>query len=315
MKIVILDKCTVTNGDVDLSPIEQFGQVEYYDILPKEEIIEALQGADAVVCNKAVIDREIIDKTDLKFIELFATGYNIIDTEYAREKGIVVCNVPGYSTDSVAQLTVSLMLELAGKTSKYSSMVAQGGWMKNGRVEYFKYPVMEIAGKTLGIYGLGAIGTAVAKIALAFGMNVIAFSRTEKAVDGVKLVGEKELFEKSDFLSLHCPLTKETAKCVNDKTLALMKPTAYLINTARGGVIDEPALADALNTEKIAGAALDVLTVEPMAEDCVLRNARNCIITPHVAWGSVDARERLVSMVCDNLQAFISGEPINVVNN
>lgn len=314
MKIIILDKCTVTNGDVDLSPIKKFGEVEYYDILPKDKIIQVLQGADAVICNKAVIDKEIMDKTDLKFIGLFATGYNIIDTEYAKENGIVVCNVPGYSTDSVAQLTISLLLELAGKTSKYSSMVADGGWMKNGQVEYFKYPVMEIAGKTLGIYGLGAIGSAVAKIALAFGMKVIAYSRTKKAVEGIEFVSERELFERSDFLSVHCPLTKETAKRVNEKTLSLMKPTAYLINTARGGVIDEQALADALNEERIAGAALDVLTVEPMAEDCVLRNAKNCIITPHVAWGSVDARERLVSMVCDNIQAFISGEPINVVN-
>ncbi len=314
MKIVILDKCTVTNGDVDLSPIENFGEVKYYDILPKEKIVEVLQGADAVICNKAVIGKEIMDKTDLKLIGLFATGYNIIDVEYAREKGIPVCNVPGYSTDSVAQLTISLLLELAGKTSKYVSMVADGGWMKNSKVEYFRYPAMEIAGKTLGIYGLGAIGTAVAKIALAFGMEVIAYSRTEKIVENVELVSERELFEKSDFLSIHCPLTKETTKRVNDKTLALMKPTAYIINTARGGVIDEQALADALNSGKIAGAALDVLTVEPMTEDCVLKNANNCIITPHVAWGSVDARERLVSMVCDNLQAFLRGEPINVVN-
>lgn len=314
MKIVILDKCTVTNGDVDLSPIEKFGETEYYDILPKEEIIRVLQGADTVICNKAVIDREIIDKTDLKFIGLFATGYNIIDIDYAKSKGIPVCNVPGYSTSSVAQLTVSLLLELAGKTSDYAKMVSDGGWMKNGEVEYFKYPVMEIAGKTLGIYGLGAIGSQVAKIALAFGMKVIAYSRTPKVLEGVEYVSEDGLFERSDFLSLHCPLTKETEKRVNDRMLSLMKPTAYLINTARGGVIDEDALAQALNTEKIAGAALDVLTVEPMEEGCPLREAKNCIITPHVAWGSIDARERLVSMVCDNLRAFLSGNPINVVN-
>lgn len=314
MKIVVLDKCTVTNGDVDLSSIEKFGQVEYYDILPKDEIIRVLQGADAVICNKAVIDREIIDKTRLKFIGLFATGYNIIDIDYAKEKGIPVCNVPGYSTDSVAQLTISLLLELAGKTSKYSAMVADGGWMKNGKVEYFKYPITEISGKTIGIYGLGAIGSAVAKIALALGMRVIACSRTPKDMEGVEFVTENELFERSDFLSIHCPLTDETASRVNERTLALMKPTAFIINTARGGVIDEEALAEALNSGRIAGAALDVLTAEPMAEDCPLRNARNCIITPHIGWGSLDARNRLISMVCNNLQAFISGEPINVVN-
>lgn len=314
MKIIILDKCTVTNGDVDLSPIEKFGQVEYYDILPKDEIIRVLQGADAVICNKAVIDREIIDKTQLKFIGLFATGYNIIDIDYAKEKGIPVCNVPGYSTDSVAQLTISLLLELAGKTSRYSAMVADGGWMKNGKVEYFKYTVTEITGKTLGIYGMGAIGSAVAKIGLAFGMRVIAYSRTLKDAENVEFVTENELFERSDFLSVHCPLNNETAKRVNERTLSLMKPTAFLINTARGGVIDEDALAEALNSGRIAGAALDALTVEPMAEDCPLRNARNCIVTPHIGWGSLDARNRLISMVCDNLQAFISGEPINVVN-
>lgn len=314
MKIIILDKCTVTNGDVDLSPIEKFGQVEYYDILPKDEIIRVLQGADAVICNKAVIDREIIDKTQLKFIGLFATGYNIIDIDYAKKKGISVCNVPGYSTDSVAQLTISLLLELAGKTSKYSAMVADGGWMKNGRVEYFKYPVAEISGKTIGIYGLGAIGSAVAKIALAFGMRVIAYSRTPRDVEGVEFVTENELFEISDFLSIHCPLTDETTRRVNERTLSLMKSTAFIINTARGGVIDEEALAEALNSGRIAGAALDVLTVEPMTEGCPLRNAKNCMITPHIGWGSLDARNRLISMVCDNLRAFISGELINVVN-
>ena len=314
MTTVILETCTVTKGDVDLSPLGQFGEIEYYDMLPKTEIIKVLQGADAVVCNKTVIDREVIDATQLSFIGLFATGYNNIDIEYAKQKGIVVCNVPGYSTDSVTQVTVSLMLELASSTSKYVSSVANGDWKRASQFSYFSFPISEISGKTLGIYGLGTIGTSVARVALAFGMKVIAFTRTQKHVDGVELVSEKELFEQSDFLSFHCPLTEKTAKIVNEKTLSLMKPSAYIINTARGGVIDEAALADALKAGRISGAALDVLTSEPMAEDCPLFGIENCIITPHIAWASIESRTRLIDKVAENLCAFSNGRPINVVN-
>lgn len=313
MKIVILDRCTVTNGDVDLSPIEKIGEVEYFDILSKEEIIEALRGKDAVICNKAVIDREIMEKTGVKFVGLFATGYNNIDTAAARELGVTVCNVPGYSTDSVTQVTFSLILELAGNTSKYFNSVAAGDWVKSKQFSYFSFPISEISGKTLGIFGLGAIGMAVARVGLAFGMRVIAYTRTPKQVEGVEAVSFEELFRQSDFLSFHCPLTPDTTKLVNDQTLSLMKPTAFLINTSRGGVIDEPALAKALNEGKIAGAGLDVMTVEPMAADCPLRNAKNCIITPHIAWASLEARTRLVVKVCENLSAFQNGTPINRV--
>ncbi len=314
MKIVILDKCTVTKGDVDLSLLEKCGDVVYYDILTKQEIIDALQGADAVVCNKAVIDSEIMDKTSLRFIGLFATGYNNIDVAYAKEKGIVVCNVPGYSTDSVAQITFSLLLELASSTNRYTASVAAGDWKAAKQFSYFSYPITEIAGKTLGIYGLGTIGIAVARIGVACGMNVIAYTRTPKKVDGVELVSVDELFERSDFLSFHCPLNDGTAKALNRRTLSLMKPTAYIINTARGGVIDEAELASALKKGRIAGAALDVLTKEPMAQDCPLADIDNCIITPHIAWASIEARTRLISRVADNLLAFEAGKPINVVN-
>lgn len=314
MKTVILDRCTVTKGDVDLAPLSVFGETAYYDMLPKEKIIEALQGADAVVCNKSVIDREIIDATSLKFIGLFATGYNNIDIIYAREKGIAVCNVPGYSTDSVTQVTMSFLLELACNTSRYARSVADGDWKRASQFSYFDFPITEISGKTLGIYGLGTIGQSVARAALAFGMRVIAYTRTQRAVDGIELVSEKELFENSDFLTLHCPLTDKTAKLINTETLALMKPTAYLINTSRGGVIDEYALADALKRGKIAGAALDVLTYEPMAADCPLFGIENCMITPHIAWASLESRTRLIDRVADNLRAFCEGAPINVVN-
>ena len=314
MKTVILDKCTVTRGDIDMSALERFGEVVYYDMLSKDEIIKALDGADAVVCNKAVIDREIIDATSLKFIGVFATGYNNIDIKYAREKGIVVCNVPGYSTDSVTQLTISLLLELSCSTSKYTASVARGDWQRSKQFSYFCYPITEISGKTLGIYGLGTIGCAVARVAVALGMKVIAYTRTPKQVDGVTLVDRDTLFSQSDYLTFHCPLTEKTARLVNKDTIALMKPSAMIINTSRGGVIDEQDLAEALRTRRIAAAALDVLTEEPMAADCPLQGLDNCIITPHMAWAAIETRTRLISKVAENLAAFRRGEPINVVN-
>lgn len=314
MKLIILDKCTVTNGDVDLSPLERFGEVEYYDLLPKEEIKRVLAGADAVVCNKAKIDREIIEASTLKFIGVFATGYNNIDVAAATERGIAVCNVPGYSTDSVAQLTISLLLELAGNASTYARSVAAGDWKRSKQFSYFFAPITEIKGKTLGIYGLGTIGKAVAKIALAFGMKVIAYSRTPKNIEGITDVDKETLFRESDFLSFHCPLNPDSALAINKDTLALMKPTAFLINTARGGVVDEVALAEALENEKIAGAALDVLTDEPMSDTCPLFGAKNCIITPHIAWAALETRVRLIDLVAKNLEAFENGAPINKVN-
>lgn len=315
MKIIILDRCTVTKGDddVSLAPIEALGDCESYDILPKEEIIRVATGADAVICNKAVIDREIMEKTGVKFVGLFATGYNNIDTAAAHELGVTVCNVPGYSTDSVAQLTFSLLLELAGNTAQYTASVAAGDWKRSKQFSYFSFPITELKDKVLGIYGLGTIGIAVAKIGLAFGMKVIAATRTPKAVEGVTLVEKETLFREADFLTLHCPLNEGTAKLVNAEMLALMKPTAYLINTSRGGVIDETALADALSGGKIAGAGLDVLTTEPMADDCPLFGIKNCLITPHVAWGSLEARTRLIGMVAENLTAWEQGTPIHTV--
>lgn len=314
MKTVILDKCTVTKGDVDLSPLEAFGEVEYYDLLPKEEIKKVLKDADAVVCNKAKLDREIIEGSSLKFIGVFATGYNNIDTVAAREKGITVCNVPGYSTDSVAEHTFALILELAGSASAYARSVAAGDWKRSRQFSYFFAPIIELKGKTLGIYGLGTIGQKVARIAAAFDMRVIAYSRTPKNIAGVADVDRETLFKESDFLTLHCPLNSESALAVNKESLALMKPTSYIVNTARGGVVDEPALAEALEKGVIAGAALDVLTEEPMAEDCPLFGAKNCIITPHVAWAALETRTRLVDLVAENLAAFVAGNPINVVN-
>lgn len=314
MKIVILDKCTVTKGDVDLSVLADLGTVDYYDIISKKEIIKALEGADAVICNKSVIDKDIIDATNLSFIGVFATGYNNIDIEYAKQKGIVVCNVPGYSTDSVTQVTFSFILELACNTSKYVDSVAAGDWKRASQFSYFNYPITELSGKILGIYGLGTIGLSVARVGIALGMKVLAYTRTSKSIHGIDIVTEEELFSRSDFLTFHCPLTDKTAEVVNEKTLSLMKPTAFLINTARGGIVDEYALAKALTEKRIAGAALDVMTYEPMAEDCPLWGIDNCMITPHIAWASIESRTRLIGKVYDNIKAFKNGVPINVVN-
>ncbi len=309
----MLDRCTVTNGDIDFSPIDRLGEVSYFDILTKEEIISAATGSDAVICNKAVIDSEIMQKTGIKYVGLFATGYNNIDTKYAAAHGVTVCNVPGYSTDSVVQLTFSLILDLACSTSKYTASTADGEWTRSKCFSMLNFPMTELSGKTLGIYGLGTIGIAVAKAAQAFGMRTVAYTRTPKSVDGVEAVGERELFKQSDFLTLHCPLNEGTLKAVNTETLALMKPTAYLINTSRGGVIDEEALCAALNAGELAGAGLDVLTVEPMSPDCPLLHAENCIITPHIAWATPEARRRLIRAVAENIEAFSSGRPINTV--
>ena len=316
MKIAVLDRCTVTNGDVVFTPIEQIGEVRYFDLLPPAEVPLAIGECEAVIVNKAKITAEVMDACpNLKFVGLFATGYNNIDVAAADERGIVVCNVPGYSTDSVAQHTVALMLHFATRADDYAASVSAGDWVKSKAFSYFKYPVYELSGKTLGVFGYGTIGRAVAKIALAFGMTVLATSRTHTSgCEGeVTFVDADTLFEQSDYLSLHCPLTPETERVVNDRTLALMKPSAVLINTARGGVTDEEAIVAALNAGKLRGAGIDVLCEEPMRDDHPYLTAKNCYVTPHVAWGSIEARTRLIDIVADNLEAYQNGKPQNCV--
>ncbi len=315
MKICVLDTNTVTNGDVSLKPLEQFGQVEYHDMLPTEKVIEAVGNSDAIICNKTRITAEIMDACpNLRFITLFATGYNNIDIEAAKSRGIIVSNTPDYSTSSVAQHTFAMILELAENLSLYNASVKRGDWVKSKKFCYFSYPFIELSGKTLGIIGFGTIGRAVAKIALSFGMRVVANARTPKKAEGVEFTSKEEVLKNADFLSLHCPLTAETAGLINRETLALMKPTAFLINTARGGVVEEAALCEALKNGIIAGAAIDVLDQEPMYDNHPYLGCPNIIITPHVAWAAVESRTRLISRVADNLSAFISGNPINVVN-
>ncbi len=315
MKICVLDTNTVTKGDVSLKPLEAFGEVAYYDMLPTDEVIAAARDSEVIICNKTRITAEIMDACPrLKFITLFATGYNNIDTVAAAERGIVVSNTPDYSTASVAQHTVAMMLELAENLSLYNASVKRGDWVKSKKFCYFSYPFVELSGKTLGIIGFGTIGRAVAKIALSFGMRVVANARTPKTAEGVEFLSKEEVLKVSDFLTLHCPLNEETKGLINRHTLSLIKPTAFLLNTARAGVVEEDPLCQALEKGIISGAAIDVLDEEPMYDGHPYLKAPNIIITPHVAWAAVESRTRLIHRVADNLSAFQNGQPINVVN-
>lgn len=316
IRLVILDSETVTRGDVSLDGITALADSSVFGYTPNEKVAEAIGDADAVICNKCLITQEVFDKCpNLKYVGLFATGYNNVDLAAASRRGAVVCNVPAYSTNAVAQHTFALILDYYNKVAEYKKTVADGDWVNYKLFSYFYIPTTEIAGLTLGIIGYGDIGRKTAEIARAFGMNVVTYTRSpQKVTDGTRVCTLEELLSISDAVSLHCPLTPENGKMINAETLALMKPNALLVNTARGGLIDEQALADALNGGKLGGARLDTLTYEPMREDCPLRGAKNCAITPHIAWAPIETRVRLLEKVAENLKAWINGEPINVVN-
>lgn len=316
IRLVILDSETVTRGDVSLDGITALADSSVFGYTPNEKVAEAIGDADAVICNKCLITQEVFDKCpNLKYVGLFATGYNNVDLAAASRRGAVVCNVPAYSTNAVAQHTFALILDYYNKVAEYKKAVADGDWVNYKLFSYFYIPTTEIAGLTLGIIGYGDIGRKTAEIARAFGMNVVTYTRSpQKVTDGTRVCTLEELLSISDAVSLHCPLTPENGKMINAETLALMKPNALLVNTARGGLIDEQALADALNGGRLGGARLDTLTYEPMREDCPLRGAKNCAITPHIAWAPIETRVRLLEKVAENLQAWINGEPINVVN-
>lgn len=316
MKIVILDSETVTRNDVSLEGITSLGDTEVFGYTPNESVAEHIGDADAVICNKCLITDEVFEKCkNLKYVGLFATGYNNVDLESAKKHGAVVCNVPAYSTNAVAQHTFAFMLNHCNKIAEYAQTVDNGAWVNYKLFSYFGIPTYELAGKTIGIVGYGDIGKKVAQIAKTFDMNVVTYTRSpQKVTDDTKVYTFDKLLEVSDFVSLHCPLTKDNEKMINADALRKMKSTALLINTARGGLVDEQALADALNNGEIAGACIDALTYEPMREDCPLRNAKNCTITPHVAWAPKETRERLLEKVAENLKCFIDDRPINVVN-
>lgn len=316
LNIVILDGGTTNPGDVSWAPLEAIGHVTAYDNTPAELVIERAKDADAVIMNRIVMSRTVMEALPkLRFIGALATGFNTIDVVAAREKGITVCNVPFYCVETVAQQAFALLLELCNHTAAISAQTPTGGWNDGIRMSYTTHSLFELYGKTLGIFGFGNIGRTVAKLGLALGMKVIVNSRTKKELpDGCIWVDFETLFREADVVSLHCPLNDATRGIVSREVLAMMKPTALLINTARGAVLDEAALADALNHDRLAGAGLDVMIDEPPKADNPLLSAKNCIITPHIAWASRDARLRLIRIVADNLQAFLDGHPQNVVS-
>lgn len=315
MKIVLTDAQTVVDNLVPADRLSQFGEVVQYGLLTYDEVAEKIADADMVICNKTRLDEGSLKLAkNLKYIGLFATGYNNIDIEYCRKHGITVCNAGSYSTNAVAQHTFALILEHYSKVREYAKFVADGQWKRSKTFSPFVYPLNELAGKTIGIVGFGSIGSAVAKIAQAFEMKVLAYNRSEKQADGVEFVSLDELLERSDIVTVHCPLNSDSDKMFGKEQFAKMKNNALFVNTARGGVMAENDLYDALQNDVIGGAAVDTLVVEPMEEDCILMQAKNCIITPHIAWAPVETRERLMNIVADNIGSFINGTPKNVVS-
>lgn len=319
MKIVILDAYAENPGDLSWDWIKEFtDEYEIYDITPKDKVIERSIDADILVTNKTILSADVLEKLPkLKYISTLATGYNVIDIEYARKKGIVVSNIPAYSTDGVAQLVFAFILELTNHVALHNSSVKNGDWCKSEHFCYWKAPITELANKTLGIVGFGKIGSAVAQIANAFGMKVIAYSPNTRSYNGfgnVDFVSMDEVKKKSDIISLHCPLTKQTENLVDYAFLSEMKSTALLINTSRGPVINEADLKRALDGGIIAGAGVDVLSSEPAKQDNPLLSCEKCLITPHIAWASFEARSRLMNIFKNNIEGFINGKPVNVVS-
>lgn len=315
MKICILDAETVVrDNDISLEEISALGETKIIGFAPNDRVAEEIGDADAVICNKALITKEVFERCpNLKYVGLFATGYNNVDLAAAGEHNAAVCNVPGYSTNSVAQHTMALILNYFNKISEYSEAVKNGEWERSKLFTYFYIPIYELEKMNLGIIGYGAIGRQVAKLARAFGMNVLVYSRTRPQDSDIEFCSLSELLQKSDVVTLHCPLNEGTKEIINKETLSLMKSSALLVNTSRGGVINEQDLADALNNDVIAAAAVDVLTSEPMQPDCVLKNAKNITFTPHIAWAPAQTRKRLITLVAGNLKAWADGRPINNV--
>ncbi len=314
MKIVVLERDSVTKGDIDYSALNAVADVTYYGTVEPEEVIKTIGDADGVIVNKININDEVMEKCkNLKYVGTFATGYNNIDIESAKKRGITVCNVPAYSTEGVAQSTIAYILYTATSLGKYISSVNNGDWKKCNNFCYYPYFITEVAGKTLGIVGFGSIGQRVAEIAKALKMNVIVYSRTKRDSE-FEFVSLEELLKRSDWVSLHLPLTKDSENVINEETLKLMKSSAVLINTARGGLIDETALAKALKEGKLRASCHDVINCEPMKDDCPLFKIENCFITPHVAWAGKETRQRLVNIAAENVKKFIEKVPQNVVN-
>jgi glycerate dehydrogenase len=315
MNIVVLDGFTLNPGDLSWDELTSLGRCKIYERTAPAEVLARSAEADILLTNKTELKRDHLQRLPkLKYIGVLATGTNVVDLAAARERGFVVTNVPAYGTQSVAQTTLALLLELTQHVGHHAQTVRKGRWTRNADWCYWDYPLIELSELTMGIVGLGRIGRAVAELAAALGMKVLAFSPGTKPAPGfVNLVELETLFRQSDVVSLHCPLTPATRNLVNAERLDWMKRTAFLLNTSRGLLVDEPALAEALNTGSLAGAGLDVLSVEPPPADNPLLKAKNCLITPHLAWGTRSARLRLMAMATENVRAFLSGKPQNVV--
>ena len=314
MNIVVLDGYALNPGDLSWGNLENLGNCTVYERTAADEIIERAKDADIIVVNKTVIDRKVIEELPtLKFIAETATGYNNIDLTAAKEKGVVVSNVPAYSTDSVVQMIFAHILNFTNKVAEHANSVNSGKWENAKDFCFWNSSLTELKGKTLGIIGFGNIGKAVSHIAHAFGMKVLVSTRTKRDIKDINFVEKNELFKDSDFIALACALTADTHHIINKDSLSLMKKSAFLINTGRGPLIDEQALAYAIKDGEIAGAGLDVLEEEPPKNGSPLIGLDNCFITPHIAWASTEARERLMGVTVDNVRAFIDGSPINVI--
>lgn len=317
MKIVVLDGYTLNPGDNSWAPVEACGELTVYKRTDAGQIVARALDADIVVTNKAVLNQGVIsDLPNLKFIAVTATGYNVVDVNFASQVGIPVSNVPVYGTESVAQHVMASILSFIHRPVEHHAAIKNGKWKASNDFSFWLSPLTELSGKTIGIVGMGRIGRATAKLAAAFGMNVVAHSRRQVdplATPGFQWLSVEELFAQADYISLHCPQTHATTGFVDGALIAKMKPQAVLINTARGGLINEQELANALNADQIGGALLDVVSAEPIVDSNPLLQAKNCVLTPHIAWSPIEARRRLMQTTADNVAAFIAGNPINLV--
>ena len=321
MKIVVLDGYTENPGDLSWKGFETSGELTVYDRTPindEMEIIRRISDAEAVITNKTPISRTTLDQCPgVKYIGVLATGYNVIDIEAAREKGIPVCNIPTYGTTAVAQFTIALLLEVCHHIGAHSEAVHKGEWTNSPDWCFWKYPLIELAGKTMGIIGFGRIGQNTARIAKALGMEILAYDEfsSKSGKELAAYVDLDRLFEKSDVISLHCPLFPATKEIINKESIGKMKDGVIILNTSRGPLIHEGDLKKALDSGKVAAAALDVVSAEPIPADSPLLKAKNCIITPHIAWAPKESRARLMDIAAENLRSFIAGTPVNVVNS
>ncbi len=318
MKIVILDGYTENPGDLSWGGFEALGELTVYDRTPADKIVERIGDAEIVYTNKTPLSRETMDQCPrMKFIGVLATGYNVVDVAAAKEKGIPVTNIPNYGTVAVSQFAIALLLELCHHIGAHSDSVKRGDWTKIPDFCYWNYPLIELAGKTMGIIGLGRIGQGTARIAQALGMKVVAVNPSKNpdlVSETLKYVELDELFAVSDVVTLHCPLFPETEGIINKENIAKMKDGVMIINNSRGPLVVEEDLRDALNSGKVAGAGLDVVSSEPIRADNPLLQAKNCIITPHISWASIESRQRLMDIAVDNLKQFLNGTPVNVVS-